>query len=209
MRTEGSNVTNAASTERSQRNDGGRQERASPDAEAVRRFQALLPGAQASDRAARQAGMWPGAGANDRASGHAGVGSGDQSESLWSAGELANLQVRNSAGDPNALASLAAPSAASQAAALVELLERHVRRMLASEKAGSGEPGARVMLHLAGTELAGTDLWLTRGYDGWTLQADTADDYTASLIREFSPALVARFGECELGELEVQVNARD
>lgn len=98
------------------------------------------------------------------------------------------------------------PAASAPAAAA--LIERHAQRLLSSEGARSGEVGSRVMLHLSGTELSGTELWLTREHGGWTLQAEVDDERSAFLLHKFAPDLVARFDEAALGKLEVRVALR-
>lgn len=121
------------------------------------------------------------------------------------AAELASQRAMPAAADP--AGSAATTQAPAAAGALARMLEEHVRRMLVDEAARTGQ-GGRVMLSLAGTPLAGTDLWLTRSAEGWSLQAQTASADAAALIEQAAPELKARFRARDLGELSLELPDR-
>jgi hypothetical protein len=96
-----------------------------------------------------------------------------------------------------------APPPSNPQATLAELLEKHVRQLLISESSARSGQGEQLMLRLADATLPGTDLMLTRTEGGWALRAECtrADSYES--IRKHAPALVARFAEKSLGELQI------
>ena len=91
-----------------------------------------------------------------------------------------------------------------------ELVERHVRRTLATRPTGRHE-NDEVRLELTDAVLPDTLLSLRRSSAGWQLTAVTRDRGSLERLEQFTPALVKRFANASLGSLEVvaRLEARD
>lgn len=87
--------------------------------------------------------------------------------------------------------------------AVVELIEKHVRQLLASEGASRGEAGSFVMLKLDQDVLPDTHLRLEKTTNGWRIEADTTDHSAMAVINEHTGMLQDRFRQAGLGDLEV------
>jgi hypothetical protein len=83
-----------------------------------------------------------------------------------------------------------------------ELVERHVRRSLAT-RATSRQESDEVRLEMTDAVLPETQLSLRRSPDGWHLLAVTGDRGSLERLEQFAPALVKRFANASLGSLEV------
>lgn len=91
------------------------------------------------------------------------------------------------------------------AAAVAQLLEKHVRQLLVSESRSARGDTPQVMLNLTDAVLPGTQLTLTQTEGGWTLASSSTSTDSYRIIRELAPQLQARFGERGLGDLDLQV----
>ena len=107
-----------------------------------------------------------------------------------------------------ALATTNAPPQTGAGNELADLIEKHVRRMLVSDDAAHGGRDARVLLRLGDGVLAGTDLVLTRGDQGWLLHADVGNERQAEAMRESAPDLARRFAESGLGTVTIETASR-
>ena len=97
-----------------------------------------------------------------------------------------------------------------QSAGLGDLIEKHLRQMLVSESARSGDGReARVMLRLSDATLPGTDLMLTRGEAGWELRAEVASTAARDALHQCAPDLVERFAAGGLGKLSIETVLRN
>jgi hypothetical protein len=96
----------------------------------------------------------------------------------------------------------ATAAAADPEPTFAELVERHVRRMLAAQATSRQENG-EVHLELTDAVLPQTQLSLRRGSEGWQLLAVTGDRGSLERLERFAPALVGRFANASLGSLEV------
>lgn len=119
------------------------------------------------------------------------TGTGDSSLPLY------QQLMANPLPDPQAVAAAPDPDVT-----FAELLERHVRRTLASTspaRANSDE----VRIELTDVVLPDTSLSLKRGPQGWSLLAVTGNRNSLERLDRFTPALIRRFAAASLGELEV------
>jgi hypothetical protein len=99
---------------------------------------------------------------------------------------------------------IAAPPGATLAPGLAQLIERHVKQMLVSDRdALSSAQQGEIMLRLKDDVLPGTDLWLSRTDGGWKLRADTRSADAYRTLIESAPSLIERFAGSNLGELDV------
>lgn len=194
-------------------------EAASP--ELMERFRRLLDGAQgrADEEASRNQALVLDNLAQQIGQGRIGgldaaAGTDSGADAGWthgaSAAEFAALWA--SQRDPNppamTLASAAqtqAPQQTAQKRQLSELVERHLRQLLISER-GEGDP--RVLLRLDDAALPDTDLWLSREAGQWTLQAQTSNAESHALLAACADALVQRFADSALGTIEVRAELR-
>jgi hypothetical protein len=94
-----------------------------------------------------------------------------------------------------------APPPASPDRAFAELIEKHVRRVLASREA-RGSHGGEVRIELSDAVLPGTALLLRRTASGWRLSAASDNRQSLEKLEQFAPALVERFARASLGRLE-------
>lgn len=99
---------------------------------------------------------------------------------------------------PQQVAEIAAPQVA-----LADLLERHVRRMLASESASS-QGDASIRLSMSDNTLPATELTLERHSEGWRLIANVGSRDSFDMVNSFAPELIKRFAERQLGELQIE-----
>lgn len=113
---------------------------------------------------------------------------------IWQAQHMASQP----AGTTSAL-----PAPPVNSSAFAELLERHVRQLAVSEGASNSEDG-QVLLRLADSTLAGTDLLLSRTSDGWLLRADVSSRDSFDAIRQAGSQLSERFAERGLGSLTIE-----
>lgn len=89
---------------------------------------------------------------------------------------------------------------------IAELIDKHVKRLLASQGAGSARSG-EVRLELSDAVLPGTSLSLRQTADGWQLSAMADNKQSLDRLNEFAPALVKRFSQASLGRLEISVES--
>jgi hypothetical protein len=99
-----------------------------------------------------------------------------------------------------------APAVAAAAAdpepTFAELIERHVRRTLATRPTNRYD-SEEVRLELTDAILPDTSLSLRRSSAGWQLTAITNDRGSLERLEQFTPSLVKRFANASLGSLEV------
>jgi hypothetical protein len=86
-----------------------------------------------------------------------------------------------------------------------ELVEKHVRRALASQEASRGSPGGEMRIELSDAVLPGTALALRRTSEGWRLSATSDNRQSLDRLNQYAPALVERFARASLGRLEISV----
>jgi hypothetical protein len=91
--------------------------------------------------------------------------------------------------------------------AFAELIEKHVRRVLASREA-RGSHGGEVRIELSDAVLPGTALLLKRTSSGWQLSATSENRQSLDMLEQFAPALVERFARASLGRLDVSLDRR-
>lgn len=89
-------------------------------------------------------------------------------------------------------------------AALIDLIEKHVRQLMISEGGLSYRPTSKIILRLTKHTLAETDLHLSRTDSGWRLQANARSADAFRAIEEFTPDLAERFVDQSLGTIEVE-----
>ncbi len=101
----------------------------------------------------------------------------------------------------------AGPSALSSAlptsppdSSLAELIEKHVRRVLASVDT-RGSLDDEVRIELSDAVFPGTELSLKRTPQGWQLTATANNRRSLDKLHHFAPALIERFARASLGEL--------
>jgi hypothetical protein len=114
-----------------------------------------------------------------------------------SSSPLYQQSTSNSTPDPQAVAAAPDPDLT-----FAELLERHVRRTLATNS--TARPGGdEVRIELTDVVLPDTALSLRRNSQGWSLLAVTGNRDSLERLDRFAPALVQRFAAASLGELEI------
>lgn len=86
-----------------------------------------------------------------------------------------------------------------------ELVEKHVRRAMASREA-SGSRGGEMRIELSDAVLPGLSLSLKRTAGGWQLSAASANRDSLDKLSQYAPALVARFARASLGDLVVSLD---
>ncbi len=101
---------------------------------------------------------------------------------IWQAQNLAH----QASGTTSAL-----PAPPVNSTAFAELLERHVRQLAVSEGSAASDDG-QVLLRMADTTLAGTDLLLSRTSDGWLLRADVRSRDSFDAIQQAGSQLSER-----------------
>lgn len=89
---------------------------------------------------------------------------------------------------------------------IAELIEKHVRRALASVQARSSTDG-EVRIELSDAVFPGTALSLKRTADGWHLNATADNRQSLDKLNHFAPALVERFARASLGHLQVSLES--
>jgi hypothetical protein len=102
---------------------------------------------------------------------------------------------------PQAVAAASAPDLT-----FAELVEKHIRRALASERT-SGASSGEMHIELTDAVLPGMALSLRRTTSGWQLVASGKNPQSRDTLEEFAPALVARFERAALGKLEISLDA--
>jgi hypothetical protein len=85
---------------------------------------------------------------------------------------------------------------------IADLIEKHVRRALASVETRSSTDG-EVRIELSDAVFPGTELSLKRTEDGWQLTATADNRQSLEKLNHFTPALVERFARASLGRLRV------
>jgi hypothetical protein len=111
---------------------------------------------------------------------------------------LYQQSTSNSTPDPQALAAAPDPDLT-----FAELIERHVRRTLATRS--TARPGGdEVRIELTDVVLPETALSLRRSSQGWCLLAVTGNRESLERLDRFAPALVQRFAAASLGEIKVE-----
>jgi hypothetical protein len=85
---------------------------------------------------------------------------------------------------------------------IAELIEKHVRRALASVEARSSTDG-EVRIELSDAVFPGTALSLKRTSEGWQLTATADNRQSLDKLSHFAPSLVERFARASLGHLRV------
>ena len=110
---------------------------------------------------------------------------------------LYQQSTSNSTPDPQAVAAAPDPDLA-----FAELLERHVRRTLATNSIARPD-GDEVRIELTDVVLPDTALSLRRSSQGWSLLAVSGNRDSLERLDRFAPALVQRFAAASLGDLEI------
>ena len=87
---------------------------------------------------------------------------------------------------------------------IAELIEKHVRRALASVEARSSTDG-ELRIELSDAVFPGTALSLQRTSDGWQLTATADNRQSLDKLNHFAPALVERFARASLGHLRISL----
>ncbi|MGY6555258.1 MAG: hypothetical protein ACXIUM_12145 [Wenzhouxiangella sp.] len=90
-------------------------------------------------------------------------------------------------------------------ASLIELIEKHVRRILISAETERGESGQSLMLRLNDEVLRHCDLRLQRTAGGWRLEASSSDSGTVGVLSREVDRIKERFALAGLGEIDVHV----
>lgn len=88
--------------------------------------------------------------------------------------------------------------------AVAQLMEWHIRRILAS--AGSDRAADEIRIELSDAVFPGTALTLKRTADGWHLAATADNRHSLDELNRFAPALVERFAQASLGHLQVTLD---
>lgn len=88
--------------------------------------------------------------------------------------------------------------------AVSQLMEWHIRRILAS--AGSERAEGEIRIELSDAVFPGTALTLKRTADGWHLAATADNRHSLDALNRFAPALVERFAQASLGRLQVTLD---
>jgi hypothetical protein len=99
--------------------------------------------------------------------------------------------------------SLSAPTGAPDPA-VAQLMEWHIRRILAS--ATSEGADGEIRMELSDAVFPGTALTLKRTADGWHLAATADNRHSLDELNRFAPQLVERFAEASLGCLQVTLD---
>lgn len=86
-----------------------------------------------------------------------------------------------------------------------ELVEKHVRRALASRETSSSS-GGEIRLELSDAVLPGLSVSLKRTAAGWHLSAASDNRDSLDKLSQFAPALVERFAQASLGDLIVSLD---
>jgi hypothetical protein len=89
---------------------------------------------------------------------------------------------------------------------IAELIEKHVRRALASVQARSST-NDEVRIELSDAVFPGTALSLQRTPEGWQLTATADNRQSLDKLNHFAPALVERFARASLGHLRVSLES--
>lgn len=126
-----------------------------------------------------------------------GLASAPSPESITLGALMAQQTLQSISQAPQQVAEVAAPQVA-----LADLLERHVRRMLASEGASNQGDGS-IRLSMSDSTLPATELTLERHSEGWRLIANTGSRDAFDMVNSFAPELIKRFAERHLGELQI------
>jgi hypothetical protein len=100
----------------------------------------------------------------------------------------------------------ATPVAGAPDPSIAELIEKHVRRALASVEARSSTDG-EVRIELSDAVFPGTALSLKRTSEGWQLNATADNRQSLDRLNHFAPALVERFARASLGHLRVSLES--
>jgi hypothetical protein len=88
--------------------------------------------------------------------------------------------------------------------AVAQLMEWHIRRILAS--AGSDRAADEIRIELSDAVFPGTALTLKRTPDGWHLAVTADNRHSLDELNRFAPALVERFAQASLGRLQVTLD---
>ena len=100
----------------------------------------------------------------------------------------------------------AAPPAGAPDPSIAELIEKHVRRALASVQARSSTDG-EVRIELSDAVFPGAALSLKRTPEGWHLNATADNRQSLDKLNHFAPALIERFARASLGHLQVSLES--
>jgi hypothetical protein len=98
------------------------------------------------------------------------------------------------------------PVAGAPDPSIAELIEKHVRRALASLEARSSTDG-EVRIEFSDAVFPGTALSLKRTSEGWHLNATADNRQSLDKLNQFAPALVERFARASLGQLRVSLDS--
>jgi hypothetical protein len=118
------------------------------------------------------------------------TGGGVQQASIGAGQNLSQPSVATSTGAPDP--------------AVAQLMEWHIRRILAS--AGSDRAADEIRIELSDAVFPGTALTLKRTADGWHLAATADNRHSFDELSRFAPALVERFAQASLGHLQVTLD---
>lgn len=199
------------STSQSRDREDVRDPRRAVDPAARQRFQQLMregqlkdqpaPHAMRGDKLAAERGNRSVTGLQDAPT-FRDIGLGKGSEPLPPAEVAAIWQAQNLTSQAPGTSS-AVPAPPVNSSAFAELLERHVRQLAVSDTTVAGEDG-QVLLRMADSTLAGTDLLLSRTSDGWLLRADVRSRDSFDAINDAGSRLSDRFAERGLGSLTIE-----
>ena len=118
------------------------------------------------------------------------AGGGMQQQASIGAGHVSQPSVSTPTGAPDP--------------AVAQLMEWHIRRILAS--AGSDRAADEIRIELSDAVFPGTALTLKRTLDGWHLVATADNRHSLDELNRFAPALVERFAQASLGRLQVTLD---
>jgi hypothetical protein len=87
---------------------------------------------------------------------------------------------------------------------LAELIEKHVRRVLASAQPRGAD--GEVRIELSDAVFPGTALSLKRTVSGWELTATADNRQSLDKLKSYAPELIERFAQASLGKLQVALD---
>jgi hypothetical protein len=122
----------------------------------------------------------------------------------WADAAGGGLQQQASIGAGHASQTAAATPSGAPDPAVAQLMEWHIRRILAS--AGSDRAADEIRIELSDAVFPGTALTLKRTADGWHLAATADNRHSLDELNRFAPALVERFAQASLGRLQVTLD---
>jgi hypothetical protein len=115
---------------------------------------------------------------------------GDMPQASMGAGHVSQAVVATATGAPDP--------------AVAQLMEWHIRRILAS--AGTERAADEIRIELSDAVFPGAALTLKRTADGWHLAATADNRHSLDELNRFFPQLVERFAAASLGRLQVTLD---